>query len=1144
MLTCPSCGKENPDGFRFCGFCTAPLADGQRPSASEERKIVTVLFCDLVGFTAASDSADPEDVRAKIRPYHQMLRAEIEAYGGTVEKFIGDAVMAVFGAPLAHEDDAERAVRAGLRILEAIEELNEGDPGLDLTVRVGIETGEAVVALGARPEQGEGIVTGDVVNTASRLQSAAPVGGVGVGERTYRATDRIFDYEELDAVTLKGKTEPVRIWWAKEARARFGVDVARSYSTPFIGRELERNLLIATFERSVRDASAQLITVVGEPGVGKTRLVDELLVYIEERPGELITWRQGRCLPYGDGIAFWALGEIVKAHAGILESDSSETTSSKLDLAIAADDADRGWLKARLSPLVGLKTEEKAEREEAFTAWRRYLESIAAAGPAVFVFEDIHWADEAMLGFLEHLAGWSESVPMLICGTARPELYDRHASWGGGLRNSSTISLGALTNAETSTLIASLLDRAVLPAETHALLLERTGGNPLYAEEFVRMLRDRELLIEHGPSITLAAGAEVPFPATIGSLIAARLDTLPPERKRLLQAASVIGKVFWSGALEQMTGVDHVTMTEAMHELTRKELVRPARTSSVEGEVEYVFWHALGRDVCYAQIPRAARAEMHVAAARWIEERAGDRVGDLADVLADHYSEAIALTKTLGSSPDVAQLETKARGFLVMAGDRALGLDVAQAEGRFARALELTPVGRDERAPILVRWGDALRQEARYAEAVPALEEAIDAFRERDEVRDAGTAMLILAGTLITSDEASTGLDVTDRAVRLLETEPPGPELVRAYGDIASTRANITSDLSEAIRWAEKAMALSRELGLGEDARGLGVRGSARCDLGDVGGLDDLRRAIVLGLERGLGRDVALHRNNLGIALSLIVGPIDARRELELGLEFAERRGIEEFVFAIEGSIIEQLYELGDWDRLLARVDRMNDRVEAQGATWDLLVTRPVQARIFTSRGRLEEAARLVSWMLPASRDQGVTPLRVSSLAVGVDFSLATGDRAAGLELAAELESIPNVREAWSLPTYLPGLVRTVIALGDQHLAGRLIDGVRPVSQFHQHSLAMVEAEFTEARGDLERAATLYGDASERWERFRVVPELGHALLGQGRCLKAAGSSAADAILREARRVFSGLGARPRVAEIDALLQQAALRSS
>src|SRR6476646_7157008 len=295
---------------------------------SEERKIVAVLFCDLVGFTAASEAADPEDVRARIRPYHARLRQEIERYGGTVEKFIGDAVMAVFGAPAAHEDDAERAVRAGLRILEAISELNAEDPALSLQVRIGINTGEAVVALGARPEEGEGIVTGDVVNTASRLQGAAPVNGIAVSEQTYRATERVFEYERLEPVTVKGKAEPLTLWRPLRAQARLGSDVTRTHTTPLVGRELEKTLLIGTFERAAQQRSCQLVTVVGEPGVGKSRLCAELFAYIEDRPG-LTRWRQGRCLSYGDGISFWALGEIVKSECGILESDTPAQAAAK-----------------------------------------------------------------------------------------------------------------------------------------------------------------------------------------------------------------------------------------------------------------------------------------------------------------------------------------------------------------------------------------------------------------------------------------------------------------------------------------------------------------------------------------------------------------------------------------------------------------------------------------------------------------------------------------------------------------------------------------------------------------------------------------------------------------------------------------------
>ena len=561
---------------------------------------MTVLFCDLVGFTAASEAADPEDVRSRIRPYHARLRQEIEGYGGTVEKFIGDAVMAVFGAPIAHEDDAERAVRAGLRILEAIDELNEADPALSLQVRIGINTGEAVVALGARPEEGEGIVTGDVVNTASRLQGAAPVNGVACSEQTYRQTERVFDYEELDPVAVKGKEEPLALFRPLRPRARFGSDVTRTHTTPLVGRELEKTLLIGTFERSAQQRSCQLVTIIGEPGVGKSRLCAELFQHIDQRP-ELVTWRQGRCLPYGEGIAFWALGEIVKAECGILESDSPAEAAAKLERALPEDDPDRVWFKARLSPLVGAAAE-PASQEESFTAWRRFLEALASQGPTVLVFEDLHWADDALLSFIEHLADWSQGVPLLLLCTARPELQEQHPTWTAGLRNATTINLAPLTDEETARLISSLLERAVLPAQTQRALLERAGGNPLFAEEFVRLLADREQLNEVVEEV----------PDSVQALIAARLDTLSQERKSLLQDAAVIGKVFWAGALAAMGDRELSEIEQALHELSRKELVRRSPSSSMQDEAEYGFWHLLVRDVCYAQIPRAARAARHL----------------------------------------------------------------------------------------------------------------------------------------------------------------------------------------------------------------------------------------------------------------------------------------------------------------------------------------------------------------------------------------------------------------------------------------------------------------------------------------------------------------------------------------------------
>ena len=329
MVPCPSCGTENQDGSRFCNRCGSPLEAAPARPVAEERKVVTALFCDLVGFTATSEAADPEDVDKMLAAYFEMARAQIEGHGGVVEKFIGDAVVGVFGVPAAHEDDPERAVRAGLRICEDAMDL-EAIGGAALKLRVGINTGEALVRLGISAASGEGFLSGDSINTASRIQSVAPEMGVAVGIGTYEATTVVFEYEELEPATLKGKSEPVRIFHAKSPLSRFGSDLTRTHDTPFIGREIDLSILKGIFDKTVAADSPQLVTVVGEPGLGKSRIVAELSAYIDEKPG-LTTWRQGRCLPYGEGITFWALGEILKAHAGILESDTSQVAQTKLE---------------------------------------------------------------------------------------------------------------------------------------------------------------------------------------------------------------------------------------------------------------------------------------------------------------------------------------------------------------------------------------------------------------------------------------------------------------------------------------------------------------------------------------------------------------------------------------------------------------------------------------------------------------------------------------------------------------------------------------------------------------------------------------------------------------------------------------------
>ena len=371
-MTCPACGKELPGEFPFCPFCGTPLSERSAPFVHEERKVVSVLFCDLVGFTRRAEQLDPEDVSAFLSPYHERVRSELERHGGTVEKFIGDAVMALFGAPTAHEDDPERAVRAALAIRGWAEDEEE------VQVRIAVSSGEALIRLNARPEAGEGMASGDVVNTAARLQSAAPVNGVLVDETTYRATRQTIDYRDAPAVDAKGKAEPVAVWEVASARSRFGVDVTHHARSELVGRDEELSVLREAFLRARARRTPQLVTLVGVPGIGKSRLVYELQKIADADP-ELVTWRQGRCLAYGDGVAFWALAEVVKAQAGIHEEDSEEEAAEKLQAAVAAaidDRKDARWVESHLRPLMGLETETGLggdRRGEAFAAWRRYL---------------------------------------------------------------------------------------------------------------------------------------------------------------------------------------------------------------------------------------------------------------------------------------------------------------------------------------------------------------------------------------------------------------------------------------------------------------------------------------------------------------------------------------------------------------------------------------------------------------------------------------------------------------------------------------------------------------------------------------------------------------------------------------------------
>jgi class 3 adenylate cyclase len=708
VSACPSCGHGNQAGAKFCSECGAALVTAG-PPAREERKVVTVLFADLVGFTGRAEQLDPEDVRALLVPYYARLRAELERFGGTVEKFIGDAVMALFGAPAAHEDDPERAVRAALAIRDWAAE--EGR----IQVRIAVNTGEALVVLGARPGQGEGMAAGDVVNTAARLQAAAPVNGVLAGERTFRETRAVIEYRPAAPVAAKGKRDPVPAWEAVQARARLGVDVPHQARTALVGRDRELGVLRDALARVRAERVPQLVTLVGVPGIGKSRLVFELS-QVAGADAELISWRQGRSLPYGERVSFWALAEMVKAQAGILEDDAPGEAGAKL-AATAADVLggvpEAGWVARHLGALAGLGGDGASaggDRSEAFAAWRQFVEALAEARPLVLVFEDLHWADDGLLDFIDYLAEWAGQVPLLVVGTARPELLGRRPGWGGGKPNALTLSLAPLSEEDTARLIGSLLGRPVLEAGQQAALLARAGGNPLYAEQYAQMLAEQ------------GAGRPLPVPESVQGIIAARLDMVAAAEKRLLQDAAVIGKVFWPGAVAALGGGPGGGELEGqLHGLERRQFVRRDRRSSMAGETQYAFVHVLVRDVAYGQIPRAARAARHAAAAGWIESLGPAE--DHAEMLAHHYQAALELARAAGQ--DTAGLAPRARAALQQAGDRAVALNAfGSAAGYYRDALALWPPdAHQQRAGLLRQLGTTLHEAGELDQAEAALAE-------------------------------------------------------------------------------------------------------------------------------------------------------------------------------------------------------------------------------------------------------------------------------------------------------------------------------------------------------------------------------------------------------------------------------------
>ncbi|MBA3432775.1 MAG: AAA family ATPase, partial [Actinobacteria bacterium] len=618
--SCPSCGAANASTVKFCGECgtalaTAPAATAQPPASTPaaERRLVSVLFADLVGFTAASEQRDAEDVRELLSRYFDTSRRLIELYGGTVEKFIGDAVMAVWGTPVAQEDDAERAVRAALELVDAIPIL---DPSLAL--RAGVVTGEAVVTVGA---EGQGMVAGDLVNTASRVQGAGKPGTVLVGEATRRATEAAIAYEDAGAHELKGKAEPLPLWTALRVVANRGGDGrSAGLEAPFVGRDREFRLVKDVFQGTAGEGKAHLVLVTGIAGIGKSRLAWEFEKYVDGLVAS-VWWHRGRCPAYGEGVAYWALAEMVRSRAGILENEDSESAAAKLEAALEqhiSDADDRHWVEPRLRHLLALEEGVSHERDDLFAAWRFFFESLADTGPTVLVFEDLQWADAGLLDFVEYLLDWARSKPIFIIGLARPELTEKRPGFGSASRRMTGLALEPLAPEAMATLLEGLVPG--LPEELRAAISERAEGVPLYAVETVRMLLDRGRLEAVDGSYRVVGDVDsLAVPETLHALVASRLDELTPEERRLVQDAAVLGKTFVLAALEAVSGSPLSAHEAVLQSLVRKEVLflEADRRSPEQGQ--YGFHQDLVRHVAYETLSRRDRKARHLAAAVFFE---------------------------------------------------------------------------------------------------------------------------------------------------------------------------------------------------------------------------------------------------------------------------------------------------------------------------------------------------------------------------------------------------------------------------------------------------------------------------------------------------------------------------------------------